>query len=77
MGLRGASKAFLTGMIHLDRSLQISVTKAKLWAICGRRSTTTALIPSARFVARVEHLMRDVVTLQWPEPSGSWDSLGS
>jgi hypothetical protein len=55
----------------------MSVTKAKLWAICGRRSTTTALIPSARFVAQVEHLMQDVVTVHCPEPPGSWDSLGS
>ena len=37
----------------------------------------TALIPSARFVAQVEHLMQDVVTVHCPEPPGSWDLLGS
>jgi hypothetical protein len=52
----------------------MSVTAGELWAICGRRSATTALIPSARCVARVDYLMEDVVTEDCPEPSGLWDS---
>jgi hypothetical protein len=33
--------------------------------------------PEREFVAQVEHLMQDVVTVHCPEPLGSWDSLGS